>query len=141
MTSDIKTASQDRASIPLEESRRARPRRLARAVALVLVLGAGWFAGVKTHEAVDLAQVSSMAWTEAAGFRSSLEAAATRIASWTVSPDERSARISDTTAGGEGVVERITGKLEEVRAVSVAAVEDLRGKINTVASSMESDQR
>jgi len=144
MTSDIKTAAQDRASIPLEALRRARPRRvLARAVALVLVLGAGWFAGVKTHEAIDLTQVSSMAWTQAATFRSSLEAAATRIASWTTSPDERSAGIpeSATTAGGEGVVEQITGKLEEVRTVSVAAVGDLRGTINTVTSSMESNQR
>src|SRR5215204_5316068 len=129
MTSDIKTAAQDRASIPLEAPRRARPRRLARAVALVLVLGAGWFAGVKTHEAIDLTEVSCMAWAQ--------------VARWTTSPDQRSAKISEsaTTAGGEAVVERITGKLEEVRAASVAAVGDLRGTINTVASSMESDQR
>src|SRR3954451_6677008 len=141
MTSNIEAAAQDRASIPLEAPRRARPRRWARAVALVLVLGAGWFAGVKTHEAVDLAQVSSMAW---ATFRSSLEAAATRVASWTTPPDERSSKTlteSVTAAGGEGIVEQITGKLEEVRAASVAAVGDLRGTINTVASSMESDQR
>jgi hypothetical protein len=142
MTSD-NTAAQDRASIPPEAPRRARPRRWARAVALVLVLGAGWFAGVKTHEAIDLTQVSSMAWTQAATLRSSLEAAATRVASWTTSPDERSARISEsaTTVGAEGVVERITGKLEEVRTVSVAAVGDLRGTINTVTSSMETNQR
>jgi hypothetical protein len=129
MTSDIKTAAQDRASIPLEAPRRARPRRLARAVALVLVLGAGWFAGVKTHEAIDLTEVSSMAWAQ--------------VARWTTSPDQRSAKISEsaTTAGGEAVVERITGKLEEVRAASVAAVGDLRGTINTVASSTESNQR
>ena len=141
MTSNIEAAAQDRASIPLETPQRARPRRWARAVALVLVLGAGWFAGVKTHEAVDLAQVSSMAW---ATFRSSLEAAATRVASWTMSPDERSSKTlieSATAAGGEGIVEQITGKLEEVRTVSVAAVGDLRGTINTVASSMESNQR
>ena len=129
MTSDIKTAAQDRASIPLEAPRRARPRRLARAVALVLVLGAGWFAGVKTHEAIDLTEVSCMAWAQ--------------VARWTTSPDQRSAKISEsaTTAGGEAVVERITGKLEEVRAASVAAVGDLRGTINTVASSTESNQR
>src|SRR5829696_3913876 len=141
MTSNIEAAAQDRASIPLETPQRARPRRWARAVALVLVLGAGWFAGVKTHEAVDLAQVSSMAW---ATFRSSLEAAATRVASWTISPDGRSSKTlteSVTAAGGEGIVEQITGKLEEVRTVSVAAVGDLRGTINTVASSMESNQR
>jgi hypothetical protein len=141
MTSNIEAAAQDRASIPLETPQRARPRRWARAVALVLVLGAGWFAGVKTHEAVDLAQVSSMAW---ATFRSSLEAAATRVASWTMSPDERSSKTlteSVTAAGGEGIVEQITGKLEELRTVSVAAVGDLRGTINTVASSMESNQR
>jgi hypothetical protein len=143
MTSDNKAAAQDRASIPPEAPRRSRPRRWARAVALVLVLGAGWFAGVKTHEAIDLTQVSSMAWTQAATLRSSLEAAATRVASWTTSPDERSARISEsaTTAGAEGVVERITGKLEEVRTISVAAVGDLRGTINTVTSSMETNQR
>src|SRR5215207_3506900 len=143
MTSDNKAAAQDRASIPTEAPRRSRPRRWARAVALVLVLGAGWFAGVKTHEAIDLTQVSSMAWTQAATFRSSLEAAATRIASWTASPDERSAGMPEraTTAGGEGVLEQITGKLEEVRAASVAAVGDLRGTINTVASSTESNQR
>ena len=64
MTSDNKAAAQDRASIPPEAPRRSRPRRWARAVALVLVLGAGWFAGVKTHEAIDLTQVSSMAWTQ-----------------------------------------------------------------------------
>jgi hypothetical protein len=129
MTSDIKTAAQDRASIPLEAPRRARPRRLARAVALVLVLGAGWFAGVKTHEAIDLTEVSCMAWAQ--------------VARWTTSPDQRSAKISEsvTTADGEAVVERITGKLEEVRAASVAAVGDLRGTINTVASSTESNQR
>ena len=129
MTSDIKTAAQDRASIPLEAPRRARPRRLARAVAVVLVLGAGWFAGVKTHEAIDLTEVSSMAWAQ--------------VARWTTSRDQRSAKISEsaTTAGGEAVVERITGKLEEVRAASVAAVGDLRGTITTVASSTESNQR
>src|SRR4051794_1752821 len=140
MTSNIEAAAQDRASIPLEAPRRTRPRWLARAVALVLVLGAGWFAGVKTHEAVDLAQVSSMAW---ATFRSSLEAAATRVASWTTPPDERSSKTlteSAAAAGGEGIVERITGKLEEVRAVSEAAVGELRATINTVASSMESNQ-
>jgi hypothetical protein len=128
MTSDTKTAAQDPASTPLEARRRARPRRWARAVALVLVLGAGWFAGVKTHEAVDLARVSSMAWAQ--------------VARWTTSPDERSAKTSESaTTAGDAVVERITGKLEEVRAASVAAVGDLRGTINTVASSMESDQR
>src|SRR3954452_11888437 len=129
MTSDTKTAAQDPASTPLEARRRARPRRWARAVALVLVLGAGWFAGVKTHEAIDLTQVSSMAWAQ--------------VARWTTSPDERSAKISEsaTMAGGEAVGERITGKLEEVRAASVAAVGDLRRTINTVASSMESNQR
>src|SRR3954454_13085499 len=128
MTSDTKTAAQDPASTPLEARRRARPRRWGRAVALVLVLGAGWFAGVKTHEAVDLARVSSMAWAQ--------------VARWTTSPDERSAKTSESaTTAGDAVVERITGKLEEVRAASVAAVGDLRGTINTVASSMESNQR
>src|SRR3954468_17548517 len=128
MTSGTKTAAQQPASTPLEARRRARPRRWARAVALVLVLGAGWFAGVKTHEAVDLARVSSMAWAQ--------------VARWTTSPDERSAKTSESaTTAGDAVVERITGKLEEVRAASVAAVGDLRGTINTVASSMESDQR
>ena len=38
-------------------------------------------------------------------------------------------------------MERITGKLEEVRTVSVAAVGDLRGTINTVTSLMEANQR
>jgi hypothetical protein len=61
-----------------------------------------------------------------------------------MSPDERSSKTlteSVTAAGGGGIVEQITGKLEEVRTVSVAAVGDLRGTINTVASSMESNQR
>jgi hypothetical protein len=108
-----------------------------------MVLGAGWIAGVKTHESVDFAQLSSMAWTQAATFRSSLEAAATRVASWTTPPDERSSKTLTeraAAAGGEGIVERITGKLEEVRAVSEAAVGELRATINTVASAMESNQ-
>src|SRR5829696_3240296 len=143
MTSDTKATAQDQASMAPEASR-ARPWRvLGRAGALVLLLGAGWIAGVKTHETIDVAQVLSTAWTQVATFGAALESAATRMASWTTTPRARGAGVvtegPPATPASEGAVERTTGKIDQVRAASEAAVEQLRGTIDRVAISAESN--
>jgi hypothetical protein len=116
------------------------------------MLGAGWIVGAKMHETIDIAQIASTAWTRAVAIGASLKASGTRmlasmqdkLAHRTTTPQEHSATLtveSAAPAGAEGDVERVTLKVDQVRASSEAAVEDLRGTIDRVVSSMESNQR
>jgi hypothetical protein len=119
---------------------------LASTGALVLMLAAGWVAGVKTHEIIDVAQISSTAWRQVAMLAGFVQSAGTHVlmgvrnlANWSTAPGQ--AMESATAAVAEGDVERITLKIDQVRASSEAAVEGLRGTMDHVVSSMESNQR
>ena len=153
MADDVKTPTRDETTARPVATRQARTGRVLASIgALVLVLGAGWIAGIKTHKTIDVAQISSTAWTRAAAIGADLGTSGTRmlasvqnkLASWTTTPQERSSTLaieSATTAGAEGDMERITFKIDQVRASSEAAVEGLRGTIDRVVSTMESNQR
>ena len=67
MTSDIKAPTQGEAIARPEATGSIRGWRvLASTGALILMLVAGWVAGVKTHETIDVAQISSTAWKQVA---------------------------------------------------------------------------
>jgi hypothetical protein len=147
MTADIKAPTPDEAIARPEATKRTRRSRvLARTGVLVLMLGAGWAAGIKTHETIDVAQIASTAWTQVALLGDFVHSGGTRmlagvrnLTNWTTTPSLATA--SATPAGAQGDVERITGKIDEVRASSEAVVEGLRGTIDRVVSAMESNHR
>jgi hypothetical protein len=147
MTSDLKAPTPDEAIGRSEARGRTRSWRvLASTGALVLMLGAGWVAGIKTQETMNVAQISSTAWTQVATLGGFFQSAGTRIVvgvrnlvNWTATPSLATA--SPTPAGAEGDVERITGKIDQVRASSEAAVEGVRGTVDRLVSSMESSHR
>jgi hypothetical protein len=146
MTSDIKTPTPDEAIARPEAKRRTRPLRvLARTSAIVLMLGAGWVAGIKTHDTLDIAQLSSAAWTGVAGIGAFLETSGTRIVAGVRNLAQRTTTSSLAMEGGASAAgadehpERI--QIDQVRALSEVAVEGLRGTMDRVVSSMESNQQ
>lgn len=147
MTSDIKAPTQGEAIARPEATGSIRGWRvLASTGALVLMLVAGWVAGVKTHETIDVAQISSTAWRQVATLADFVQSAGTHmltgvrnLANWSTAPSL--AMESATTVVAEADVERITLKIDQVRASSEAAVEGLRGTMDRVVSSMDSNQR
>ena len=147
MTSDIMASTQGQAIARPEATGSIRGWRvLASTGALVLMLVAGWVAGVKTHETIDVAQISSTAWRQVATLADFVQSAGTHmltgvrnLANWSTAPSL--AMESATTAVAEADVERITLKIDQVRASSEAAVEGLRGTMDHVVSSMDSNQR
>jgi len=128
--------------------RRPRIRRLfAMTCVLVVALGAGWIAGLKTNGSTDLAQLSSAAWAKLADLGSLVETSRTRL--WAVpqgqTTDQLTPADSSTTTERAGLVARefegISLKLDQYRASSEAAVEGLRDTLNRIVSSLESNQR
>jgi hypothetical protein len=80
MTSDIKPPIRDEAIAPPElVGRPLRWRMWTRGAALLLLLGAGWVAGIKTHESVDVAQLSTSVVTNVAGIRAYLDKSASGL--------------------------------------------------------------
>jgi hypothetical protein len=146
MSSNSKTPDRDEAP-----RRRRAWRFLVKTSAIVLILGAGWIAGSKTQERLDLDQLASAASTRMAEMGALLGASGTRLlalvqdepADRTAPPEPSSTLVEKATsaAGDDGNVERISLKLDEVRASSEAAVEGLRGTVDRVASSIDSHQR
>ena len=133
-----------------EASTRRRPRiwRLfAMTCVLVVALGAGWIAGVKTHGTTDLAQLSSAAWAKLADLSSLVETSWTRLSAMPQgqTTDQQTSPESSTTTERAGFVARefegISLKLDQYRASSEAAVEGLRDTLNRIVSSLESNQR
>jgi hypothetical protein len=143
MTNDIKAPTQGEAIARPEATGSIRGWRvLASTGALVLMLVAGWVAGVKTHETI-VAQISSTAWRQVATLADFVQSAGTNmltgvrnLANWSTAPSL--ATESATTVVAEADVERITLKLDQVRASSEAAVDGLRGTMDHVVSSMDS---
>jgi hypothetical protein len=139
MTSDTTNAS---------IRRRPRSWRLfATTCALVVALGAGWVAGLKTHETTDLAQLSSAAWAKLADLGSLVETSRMRLSATLQgqATDQQttpeSSRTTERSRFDAREIEGISLKLDQWRASSEAAVEGLRGTLNRMVSSLESNQR
>ena len=134
----------------IEASPRRRPRiwrLLAMTCVLAVALGAGWIAGLKTHETTDVAQLSSAAWAKLAELGALIEASRTRlsgIAQGQTTDQQTSPESSTTTERAKFVTRELEGislKLDRNRASSEAAVEGLRDTLNRIVSALESHQR
>jgi|tagenome__1003787_1003787.scaffolds.fasta_scaffold20686232_1 hypothetical protein len=142
--SDAKAGTQDEATTPTDVPRRGRRWRVfAKGCVLALLLGAGWIAGAKTPEMAEIAQVSSDAWARVIGTGASLQSAAlARLATW-AAPHDRTANIAvestPAPARPDAGLDRIDGKLEQIRAASEGAAEESRRSADRVASTMESN--
>ena len=114
---------------------------------LVVALGAGWIAGVKTHGTTDLAQLSSAAWAKLADLGSLAETSWTRLSAMPqgqTTDQQTPPELSTTTERARFVARELEGislKLDQYRASSEAAVEGLRDTLNRIVSSLESNQR
>jgi hypothetical protein len=133
-----------------EESTRRRPRSrrlFATTCVLVVALGAGWVAGLKTHETTDLAQLSSAARAKLADLGSLIETSRMRLSATLQrqATDEQTTPESSSTAERARFVAReiegISLKIDQGHASSEAAVESLRDTLNRIVSSLESNQR
>ena len=131
-----------------EVSTRRRPRiwRLfAMTCGLVVALGAGWIAGLKTHGTIDLAQLSSAAWAKLADLGALFETSRTRLFAMPqgqTTDQQTPPELSTTTERFVArQLEGISLKLDQYRASSEAAVEGLRDTLNRILSSLESRQR
>ena len=131
-------------------STRRRPRRwrlFAMTCVLVVALGAGWVAGLKTHETTDLAQLSSAAWAKLADLGSLIETSRMRLSATLqgqATDQQTTPESSTTTERARFVAREIEGislKLDQCRASSEAVVESLRDTLNRMVSSLESNQR
>ena len=114
----------------------------------LLILGVGWIAGIKTQERGDLDHVASVASTWIGEVNAFLERSTRSLLAQLGGRGENavperpgSAETVTLASVGGDPVERISVKIDEVRASSSVAIEDLRGTVNRVASSLESNQR
>jgi hypothetical protein len=114
---------------------------------LVVALGAGWIAGLKTNGSTDLAQLSSAAWAKLADLGSLVETSRTRLSARPqeqTTDQQTSPELSTTTERASFVARELEGislKLDQYRASSEAAVEGLRDTLNRIVSSLERNQR
>lgn len=114
---------------------------------LVVALGAGWVAGLKTQETTDLAQLSSAGWAKLADLGSLVETSRMRLSAILQgqAADQQTTPESGRTTEGARFdareIEGISLKLDQFRASSEAVFEDLRGSLNRMVSSLESNQR
>ena len=114
---------------------------------LVVALGAGWIAGLKTHGTTDLAQLSSAAWAKLADLGSLVETSRTRLSAMQqgqTTDQQTPPELTMTTERARFVAREFEGislKLDQYRASSEAAVEGLRDTLNRIMSSLESNQR
>ena len=123
--------------------RRSTWRFLARTTALALVLGAGWIAGVKTQGRVDLDELASAASMRVADVGGFLESAGRSLLA-----NRQDQPASDAAATGPAPALQATSaglsvgqsgvNPAEARASPDATVEDLRGTIERMASSIDS---
>ena len=141
MSSETDTST--RAEAP---RRRSTWRFLARTTALALVLGAGWIAGIKTQGRVDLDELASAASMRVADVGGFLESAGRSLLA-----NRQDQPASDAAVTGPAPAPQATSaglsvgqsgvKPAEARASTDATVEDLRGTIERMASSIDSNRR
>jgi hypothetical protein len=135
LSNDSKTPNLD------EPPRRRRVWRfLARTSALVLILGAGWIAGITTQERLDSDQLASMASRRMAEIGASLKTFGRGLLATLQdqTADAKEPNASATVAAAPAAAG--DGDLERFR-VSAAAVDGLRGTMDRVASSLDGSQR
>jgi hypothetical protein len=128
--------------------RRPRSRRLfVTTCVLVVALGAGWVAGLKTHGTIDLARLSSAASAKLADLASLIETSRIRLSATLrgLAPDRQATPESSKTTERAGLfareIEGISLKIDQYGASSEAAVESLRDTLNRIVASLESNQR
>ena len=141
MSSETDTST--RAEAP---RRRSTWRFLARTTALALVLGAGWIAGIKTQGRVDLDELASAASMRVADVGGFLESAGRSLLA-----NRQDQPASDAAVTGPAPALQATSaglsvgqsgvKPAEARGSTDAIVEDLRGTIERMASSIDSNRR
>ena len=149
MTSDIKPPKMEEAIAPLELTGRApRWRIWARGVALLLVLCAGWVAGVKTYELVDVAQLSTAVATNVAAIRTHLAESGSKLVAWLqdrgITAEEHGSALVERAAiapGAVGNVDGISLELSQLRSSSEAATEALRGATDRLTSAVDNNQQ
>jgi len=122
----------------------------ARIAALLTVLGIGWGVGLKTHEFVDVAQVSSWIQYTARALSSNLDAqrkniiaqvkglASTSPSQATFSPvldDTKNAEVIERAANGLGI------KIDLLRASSATVISELGKGFESLNGSVERSQR
>jgi uncharacterized phage infection (PIP) family protein YhgE len=118
---------------------------------LLVVLVAGWVAGLKTHETVNLAKTSTWARETAAGFSSHLEtwgrqtvASITQYLSGTSEPTVSSEAIPDRIKlinRVERSNHELRGQIDALRASSSAANSELANGLERLNSAIESTQK
>src|SRR5215207_306773 len=114
--------------------------------ALALVLAAGWIAGIKTQRRVDLDELASAASMRVADVGDFLESAGRSLLA-----NRQDQSASDAAVSGPAPAPQATSaglsvgqsgvKPTEARASTDASVEDLRGTIERMASSIDSNRR
>jgi len=119
---------------------------LARTTPLALVLGAGWIAGIKTQGRVDLDELASAASMRVADVGGFLESAERSLMA-----NRQNQPASDAAVTGPAPALQATSaglsvgqsgvKPVDARALTDATVEDLRGTIDRMASSIDSNRR
>jgi hypothetical protein len=150
MTSDINPPIRDEAIAPPELIGRApRWRMLRQGAALLLLLGAGWVAGIKTHESVDVAELSTSVVTNVAAIRAYLDKTASGLVTWlradgASTPDEHRSTVAERaalSAGAADNVGRMNLELSQLRSSSEAAFETLRVTTDRLESAVDSSQQ
>jgi hypothetical protein len=153
MTSDIKPPNMEEAIAPLEPTVRApRWRILGRGVALLLVLCAGWVAGVKTHASVDVAQLSTAVATNVSAIQTHLATSGSKLVGWLqdrmshrgTTAEEHGSALVERAAVGPGAVGNVDGirlELSHLRSSSEAATEGLGGATDRLASAVDNNQQ
>jgi hypothetical protein len=132
---------------PPTRQRRRGWRLFATTCVLVVALGAGWVAGLKTQETTGLAQLSSVAWAKLADLGSLVETSRMRLSATLQgqATDQQttpeSSRTTERARFDAREIEGISLKLDQCSASSEAAVEGLRDTLNRMVSSLESNQR
>ena len=134
-------------TMPSSQRRPRSWRLLATTCVLVVALGAGWVAGLKTHQTIDLAQLSSAAWAKLANLGSLVEASRMRLSATLQgqATDQRATPESTTPTERAGLfageIEGISLRIDQYRASSEAALESLRETLDRIVSSLEGNQR
>jgi len=138
------------APIASDTPRRARKLRVVAAiVVLLVVLGVGWGAGLKTHEFVSLGQASTWFQGTARALVSNLDVQRKQVMASIEGLASTSASRATVSSDGprntaeviEHVARGLFGKIDQVRASSATAIGELGMGIERLHKSMERSQR
>src|SRR5215203_6089526 len=94
--------------------------------ALTLMLGIGWVVGGNKFGTADLAQASSTVAAHAVQARASFETAVAQLVSWAGPRDANAIGVEVNPTNSMADAERLSGKLDQLRASSERMLEDGR---------------